>query len=234
MPIEWCTPTSGTKWWRYEAQRMLVNALYHACKGFEFALRALGSLVLLFLPSGIKVGLLIDDFVPDFTLEEKDFHAIRITIGGQWTLQHPLPKGNIREIWQGLIGENDWFIPDSENWTYHKDPNDGIYKPGVMFDPVKQYGILGDGVIDLGSVLLVLAIGFAIWATGIPKMAFTFVKHAISAGYQAVLIRKNLSTTRNFEEITDSVEDLEEFFVDNEDILKAIQSRLGVRLVIGK
>jgi hypothetical protein len=234
MSIEWCTETDGIEWFPQKVQAVVTNALWYAAKSFEFALRALGSLVLLFLPSGIKIGVLIDDFVPDFRIDVKKYHAIRLTIGKTFVLEHALPKSNFREIWQAFVGQKDWYIEDSEYWTYHKDPEDGIYKPGSWFDPVKQYGILRDGVIDIGSVLLIVAIGYALYASGIPKMAVNFIKNTVSPIYKASRVYKNTMSAKGYTEIAEDVDDIVDFFDDNEKILKAIQSRLGVRLVIGK
>jgi hypothetical protein len=214
---------------------MLFNSLYWACKGFEFALRAIGSLVLLFLPSGIKIGMLIDDFVPDFRIDPdnpKKFWGYNLWIGGiPIVYRKPLPKEGIRSIWHAILGEKDIWIPNSQNYTYHKD-DDGIWKPGSFFDPPKQYGILHHGVLDLGSAALVGVVGYLIYKSGLPQMAGAFLKNTISTGYKYTKIFKNMESAKGYAEITTDVDEMLDYFATHGDKLDNLAGLLGVRMVI--
>jgi hypothetical protein len=234
--IEWCTPDSGTIWWPYEGQRLVNNSLYYAAKAFEFALRTVGQLVLLFLPSGVKIGLLVDGFVPDFKMDEKKFWGFTIKINDvpvPGLSRKPFPKGGVREIWQGILGQKDIWIEGSEYWAYFKD-DEGNWKPGWMFTPDKQYGVFHNAFLDVGTAILVALVGFALWKTGIPKMCGTFLKNAISSGYKLARIQKSRAAAQGYEEISEDVDDLEQYFAENKELLQMISSKIGVRLVIGK
>jgi hypothetical protein len=231
--IEWCDDTTGTYWWPYEQKKAIFDALFTAANKSKPVLMMLAQVVSLFLPSGIKVVLMNADFeIPDFRLEPKLFNRVSVSIGvgeGHEVWDHYLPKHGMRSWWQTMVYNRDITIPGSEDHVLFKDAGDGVWKLGSQFDPIRQYGILTHGIFDFGGLAIIIVIGFVLQKAGFFQMARTFFRSI----FQGVYTMSRAHDMVDGDETDDIMERVEEVLEDTE-LIQAINSKLGVRLSIGR
>lgn len=222
-------PNEGILWPPYEVMRVILNALYGACKVTQSLLRVLGQLVLLLLPSGIKVVLMDAWEIPDFRQEKRYFDSFNLTIGGfPVAYRHPLPKDGVRRWWAAFVSPIDIHIPGSEHYFYFK-TNKGFWKRGDEYDPVRRYQVIGHGIIDASMVGIMYAIAKALKKVGLIKTAYVFLRSLLKDAYfinKIFFDGEDDVTEDDVDKILDEIQDVEE------DVEK-VSEQLGVRLIFG-
>lgn len=169
-PIE----TEGAKWLPYEMLKFVVDMLYEACVATVEVFGLLAKIIHLVLPSGLALELWDGSNVPDFRLPEKRFWYVSFRLLDSEIAKIPLPKTDLWSIWKVLVAPINPIIDGSDTW-YYRD-TDGSLKQGFECDPPRSYGILTEGFVDVGTLILVLGIVYILIKSGMIKTATAFVQ----------------------------------------------------------
>lgn len=227
---DWCTVDNGTVVGVYEFIRKLFEALYWALKATEFTLKLIGKVLFLIFPSGVKVKL-FDSIIPDFRLPEKKFWAIQFSLLNLITVNIPLPKKPIHEVWREFVAPFDFYIEGSENVFYFKDPLDDEYRLGADCTPVQKYGVLGNGLVDTLHIIKIYLIARVLVKLGLFKTAGKFLQWFFQNA-QTWMLRRNVSDTlETIEDVKDGLDLIDEELDELGVKLDGIDSKIGLRMV---
>jgi hypothetical protein len=197
--VNWCTVDDGKEWFFYEVKRKIVDALYYACTVTVKGLQLLSQMVTLLLPSGIRIPLMIDGQVPDFRLPEKKFWAWSLWIGGHLIVSYkPLPKDSYKTVWQNFVRPWDIQVGTGEYIFFDVD---GELIRGSEMTPPRKYGLFEHGVIDAGSLFLIIAIANLLIQSGLVKTAKVFATKIFTQikGYKSR--RRAIATSRKLDKL---------------------------------
>jgi hypothetical protein len=234
--IDWCSVNDGKELGAYELMRKVLYALWWAADKTVNALAAISSLILLFLPSGVKIPIMQDAEVPAFyeSLPEQKFWgwSLRLKIPFLPIINlgeiHPLPKQGYKTVFQNWVAPNDIFVGNGEHVWFEDPENPGIWKPGNQYDPVKKYGVFQHMIFDAGTLFLIIAIASILKQIGAFETAKTFLSKLFGT-YSSV--RKTLKARRMRREIEKLTRKVDVISVGNE--FQVIQNGVGVRMKLG-
>lgn len=244
ISIEYCSKGNGTNLVAYDMAKRIVDALYDAVLLGLPAVKALGKFVALIMPDGWVIPIITDDQPSFARLPTKRFRCISIDfelpsiLAGETephSIEFPFPKKSLQSLWEAFVAPIDTYIEGSEYWPY-RDEATGEIKQGLMFDPVKKFGILTNlpKTFIWGSV--VLAISAVLVKAGLGSIASNFYRNV-------TLYVRNKRVMSSFEDIQDTLDDyiLEdqakqttiEGKIDSiSESLRSIEAKIGLRLVM--
>lgn len=234
--VEYCSVNDGIELAIFKVKRWIHNALYYACKACEASLRLIGKTVTLFLPSGTRLEIFDSNLslTPNFKMDPIKHWAFSIKFGEVSLVSYrELPKSFSR-WWEALVAPIDRGIAGSQHWMRFEDEN-GDWLRGSSFDPVRQYKILGHGLIDGAHIALIGCIIYALKKSGLLVLAATFAKGIFSGyfGVKRVLWQRELES--DVDEIYDDMNEVQEILDINsiDDEFARLNSKIGVRVKLG-
>jgi hypothetical protein len=233
--INWCSINDGKEIGAYEMLRKMLYALWWACDKTVNALAAISSLILLFLPSGVKIPMLMDAEVPRFyeSLPPQKFWgwSIRLKLPFAAPVNlgniHPLPKEGYKTVFQNWVAPYDIFVGDGQH-VWFEDEDTGEWKPGNQFTPPKKYGVFQHMIFDAGTVFLIVAVASILKQIGAFKTAKVFLSKLFGTYSSVRKTLKNRAMRRKLEQLTKKVDVTS---IGNE--FQVVQNGVGVRLKLG-
>lgn len=227
-----CSKNDGTYFKYYDMYVSTWNAIVTVLESSAVALKFFGSFIGVVLPSGV-IFPLYDSTKPLPRLDRVKVWALKFSIRNPdpiWAIfgvtpgvTVKLPKKPLIDAWREIIAPIDVFVDGSENYLYNVN---GEVKLGTEFTPVRQFGILSDGVellLDVGLVVLVCKIlaylGLGAIVSKIVLAISTYVKN-----------KALMDQLKDLEQI--NVPDYSESISGLEGKIQEIKSLLGVRLLL--
>lgn len=230
---DWCTYDDGIYFLPYQFTKLIIDALYESMSIGLATLQLLGANLTFRFPSGWSPKILINGNLQDFRLSNKKFWAIQWYFGDSvFTPPIPLLKEDLRTVWQSLMRPIDYFIPGTENSQFY-DFSDDTYKLGTEFSTQRQYGVLSDGLIDVGTGALIAYIVNKLYQLGLHTIVINFIRKV--AG---IITKRRAKVTMNT--IRDLTSNINHNVIDYANVealtdaellavCKQISNRIGVR-----
>lgn len=225
----------------YDMIRRICQAVYVSLNVVEFLVKLVGRVIYIFLPSKLAIQIFDGTAIPNFVPPDKKFYAIGFSIAGLPEVEIPIPRAikyngyeieqSLSQIYDIIVHKIDFHIPDSENWPY-QDPLTGDVKLGKDCVPPQSYGILGKGLIDYKTIMLIYGFYQILKRLGLFKAAARFMGNLFNY-VKFRNLREDVSELVDAQEAESTdIDKIEAYAEANSLTLENISQRIGLRMVM--
>lgn len=228
---DWCTINDGVYLLSDVGQQKVLDIVNSAVDVVELTVKVASRVLWLILPGSNRAFKVWDGeiWIPLQGLFIK-YWAIQVTIGQLVIYKHAMPHRPIGDIMREMIAPYDAEIPGSRDW-YYKD-FDGTVRKGSECTPPRGYRQITDGANDLGIILIIIGILWALnsaglydWSSKLLSKAMTFIRNK--------RLNNRIATTLDLsEEIKERVVDMGTDVDVMNSVINDVGGKIGVRLVI--
>lgn len=178
--MDWCTTKAdAVTFVGYDIIRWIWNSLHSATSLALKAIKLVSENIHFVLPSGVVIPILTNGEVSFDPLPNKTFWAIRLKMDGVKLIQHGLPKTPLRDVWTAFVAPFDTFIDGTEYWPY-LDRATGEIKQGILFDPVRKFGILTDSPFLFRDIAIIGVLLDIMHKMKLDVLVYYFLKSLVS------------------------------------------------------
>lgn len=236
MPTK-CDYQHGTTIRAYDTIRFIVNSLRTAILESNEMLHLTADSVNLMLGRNLVIPLIDEGEFVIQELPEMKFWALRISFDLPFfddtlpSITLPFWQEPLEDVWRAAVGPYDLYVDGSELWFYRAENGDILQ--GVEFDPVRKFGILGDGGPLLRDVGIVFAIVYLLSKLGLIKLIERFIDK-VFIGYKNRKLVNSLNTIKKqLNNQQGTIDEILESCIDLSGVpttLKEIKNMIGGRL----
>lgn len=245
MSYELCDSHHGTRSKVYDAFRCCHNALIEVLQDATVALKFLSRNMYLLMPGkSLVLPIYIDGVFSLQPMPDVKVWAIQTVWTNPFTgsplvtVNAPLFKDSLEDIWSATVRPLDMQIPDSE-FLFYQDEETGDIRQGINFYGEGQnryFWLLGDGsplIRDVGAVVL---FAYILSALGLTSMISKFIQIVLTNISGFIMKRRVAATAKKINDLHNDVSSFLqiETLSDGEiiSLLKGIDSKVGLKLLL--